>query len=389
MGRTMDISESYSQVIKLVDEFRDEHFNEERIRQWIESRGVPNSLYDAFFGSELGSYVMPVNAGGRACPFDERVAVTMQLTRRAGATLPFLSDMISMALLSTMRSLSQREIAEDLLPRSGRVTFSQAFSEEAAGSDASAVKTVVSLESDEIVLDGRKTFVSNGQFASDTLVLASDPIFGRADGGLSLWLVPLDTQGVSTFPLNTVGQEMLAPAMISFDRVVLDPKWQIQSEGKLASMLKRQYELGRILVCASSLGLARAAMDDALGHAASHMVKGRRLSSLPQIQEKLADMEVRLRSMESLVYHAAKLAGDGGDEARLACALMKRFVPKAATDVASEALQIFGGAGYTDETRVGRIWQDCRGNQIAQGTDEIMVGLIAKLLVSEAVRDGA
>ena len=68
---------------------------------------------------------------------------------------------------------------------------------------------------------------------------------------------------------------------------------------------------------------------------------------------------------------------------------MKRFVPKAATDVASEALQIFGGAGYTDETRVGRIWQDCRGNQIAQGTDEIMVGLIAKLLVSEAVRDGA
>lgn len=377
----MSNSESYSHVIKLVDEFCDEHFTEERIGQWIRSRGVPNSLYEAFFESELGLYVTPANAGGRTCPFDERAAVTMQLTRRAGATLPFLSDMISMALLSTMRSLSQREIAEDFLARSGRVTFSQAFSEEVAGSDASAVKTVVSIDGDDILLDGRKTFVSNGQFASDTLVLASDPIFGRADGGLSLWLVPIDTPGVSTYPLNTVGQEMLAPAVIEFERVPLDPKWQIQSEGKLSSMLKRQYELGRILVCSSSLGLARAAMDDALGHAAEHMVKGQLLGSLPQIQEKLADMEVQLRSMEALVFHAAKLVGDGGDEARLACALMKRFVPKAATNVASEALQIFGGAGYTDATRVGRIWQDCRGNQIAQGTDEVMVRYAAKLLI--------
>lgn len=378
----MKIIEKYGRVINLVDVFCDEYFSEERIGQWIKSRGVPNALYDAFFGSELGSYCLPANVGGRQCPFIERTILTVHLTRRAGATLPFLSDMISMALLSTMRSLSQQEIADDFLARSGRVTFSQAFSEDNAGSDASAVSTVVSIDGDEIFLDGRKTFVSNGQFASDTLVLASDPVFGRADGGLSLWLVPINTVGVSTFPFNTVGQEMLSPALVTFDKVSLCPEWQIQSEGKLSSILKRQYELGRILVCASSLGLARAAMDDALERAASHMIKGQRLSSLPQIQEKLSDMEVKLRSIEALVYDAAMLADNDDDEARLACALMKRFVPKAATEVASEAMQIFGGVGYTDAARVGRIWQDCRGNQIAQGTDEIMVNLATKLLVA-------
>ncbi len=377
----MEKIDTHDRIVAMVDAFCDEHFTEERVGQWIKSRGVPNSLYEDFFASELGPYVTPASMGGKECSFAERALLTAQITRRAGATLPFLSDMIAMALLTTMRSLSQQEIAEHFLSRSGRVTFSQSFSEENAGSDAAAVKTVVSIDGDDVLLDGRKSFVSNGQFAPETLVLASDPIFGRDDGGLSLWLVPIDEPGVCTYPLNTVGQEMLSPALITFDKVVLQPEWKIQSEGKLSSMLKYQYELGRILVCASSLGLARAAMDDALERASSHMVKGRRLSSLPQIQEKLTDMEVKLRSMERLVFDAARCAGQSNAESHLACALMKRFVPKAATEVASEALQIFGSVGYTDMVRVGRIWQDCRGNQIAQGTDEIMVGLATKLLI--------
>lgn len=374
--------EQQEHIFAVVDAFCDRHFTEERVSQWVKSKGVPRAVYSDFYESELGEYCLPVNLGGKECSFAERAMLTERLARRAGATLPFLSDMISMALLSTMRFASQQEIVSDFLLRNGRVTFSQAFSEEGAGSSAAAVRTVVTREGDNILLDGEKTFVSNGQFAPDALVLAHDPIFGGADGGLSLWLVPVSTDGVSTFPLNAVGQEMLSPAIVRFDRVALNPDWRIQSEGRLSFMLKRQYELGRILVCASSLGLARAAMDDALEYACAHMVKGRRLGSLPQIQEKLADMEISIRSMESLVYRAARDADSDIDDAHLSCALMKRFVPKTATEVASEALQIFGGIGYTDATRVGRIWRDCRGNQIAQGTDEVMAGIAAKLLVA-------
>ena len=376
--------DSQRSIIAYVNEFCDEHFDESIIKQWVTSRGVSKSVYDDFYASELGKYCFPENLGGVRCSFVDRAAMVAQLMRRAGATLPFISDMLTFALLSTMRTISQQEIVESLAQRSGRVFLSQAFTEPSAGTDANAVSTTVSLEGNRPVLNGKKSFVCNGQFASDTLVLARDPVFGREDGGLSLWLVPITSEGVFSYPLDSVGQKMLAPAMLEFENVELCLDWRIQTEGKLSSMLRRQYELGRILVCASSLGLARAAMDDALAYASEHMVKGRCLGSIPQIQDKLANMEIKLRSMEMFVYDAAsEINNPQSDATHLNCALMKYYVPNAATEVASDAMQIFGGRGYTTETRVGRIWRDCRGNQIAQGSDEIMTRTAAKFLIKD------
>lgn len=379
---SIELSPEQKAAVSAVDEFCDEHFTEDHIKQWCKSRGVPRTVYNAFYASPLGAYCLPESAGGRECTLAEKATVIARLSRRAGATLPFLSDMLSMVLLSSMREITQQEVAAELLTKSGHVMFSEAFTEARAGSDASAVQTIVTMEADGMFLYGEKSFVSGGQFSPEALVLARDPVNGRADGGLSLWLVPIDSPGVSTFPLETVGQAMLAPATLKFDHVLLRPEQRIQTDGKLDAMLKRQYELGRVLVCASSMGMAMAAMDDALDHANDHMIKGQALGTLPQIREKLADMEVRNRAMCGLVYQAANSIDAKLERSHLDCALMKRAVPRMATEIASEALQILGGRGYTEQTRVGRIWQDCRGNQIAQGTDEVMVHLIAKSLMA-------
>ena len=86
-----------------------------------------------------------------------------------------------------------------------------------------------------------------------------------------------------------------------------------------------------------------------------------------------------------MLFAAARTADDGSTrDFDLDTALAKRTVPLLATQVASEALQVFGGIGYTDQTRVSRIWQDCRGNQIAWGTDEVMAGVVAKSIVRKA-----
>ena len=381
----MILTEGQQHVIDLVDAFCDEYFDEASIRQWCISRGMPTRVYDAFYESELGGYVLPTSVGGNHCPFLDRATLIMAMARRAGASLPMQTDMTALALLSSMRQVSQDEIVQELYSKTGRVLFSQAFTEPNAGTDTQAVRTLVTADADGIYLDGRKTFVSCGEFASNTLVLARDPLFGQLDGGMSLWLVPVNSNGVSAVPVNTIGQDMLASAALTFDHVQLQPEWQIQTEGKLSSMMRRQFGLGRILVCASSTGLALAALDDATAHASEHTVKGRQLVSLPQIQELLADMEAKVRSMMMLTFAAARTADD--DTSRdfdLDTALAKRTVPTLATQVASSALQVFGGIGYTDETRVSRIWQDCRGNQIAWGTDEVMAGIVAKTIVRRA-----
>lgn len=378
----IELSQEQKAAVAAVDEFCDAYFTEDAIKQWCKSRGVPTTVYNAFYESPLGKYCLPEYLGGRECSLGEKSAVIARLCHRAGAMLPFVNDMLSMTLLDSMREVSRREVVNELLTKSGHVRFSEAFSEARAGSDASAVQTTVSVEGDGVFLDGEKSFVSGGQFSPEALVLARDPVYGREDGGLSLWLVPVDAPGVLTFPLETVGQAMLAPATLKFDHVELRPEQRIQTDGKLDAMLKHQYELGRILICAASMGMALAAMDDALDHASEHMVKGQTLGTLPQIREKLADMEVRNRAMCQLVYYAADSVDAGLSRSHLDCALMKRAVPRMATEVASEALQILGGRGYTDRSRVGRIWMDCRGNQIAQGTDEVMVHLIAKSLIA-------
>lgn len=380
----MILTDGQQHVIQIVDEFCDEYFTESAVRQWCVSRGMPSHVYNAFYESELGQYALPISVGGKDCPYVDRVTLVMAMVRRAGASLPFQSDMTALALLSAMQKVSQDEIVESLYSQSGRVLFSQAFTEPNAGSDTQAVRTQVTADADGVFLDGEKTFVSSGEFAGNTLVLARDPVHGQLDGGMSLWLVPIGSIGVSTRPVNTIGQDMLASAALTFDHVPLDPEWRIQTDGKLNSMLRRQFGFGRVLTCASSVGLALAALDDATVHAAEHTVKGRSLVSLPQIQEKLADMEAKVRSIMALTFDAARAADGDPNDFNLNSALAKRYVPALATEVASEALQVFGGIGYTDQTRVSRIWQDCRGNQIAWGTDEVMAGIVAKSITRKA-----
>ena len=106
-----------------------------------------------------------------------------------------------------------------------------------------------------------------------------------------------------------------------------------------------------------------------------------------QVGAMLTDMEVKVRTMRLLLYQTLSEFDAGKPGSRLSTALLKRYVPRAATEVASDALQIFGGIGYTDVTRVSRIWRDCRGNQIAEGTDEVMVRIATKRVIGQYLAD--
>ena len=124
-------------------------------------------------------------------------------------------------------------------------------------------------------------------------------------------------------------------------------------------------------------------MEDAVKHARSRKAFGVQIGRFQQIEQMLVDMEVSIYNMRSMLYRACLAVDNGEDDERLSVALMKRYVPAAATDVASSAMQILGGMGYTEHARVSQIWQDCRGNQIAEGTDQIMVYIAAPLVLDK------
>lgn len=380
----MEDSFGSKKVIAMVDVFC-ERFVEDDIKKWVKAGGIPTRLRDSLRKSDLWPYIASPALGGLDVGLVDRAAIIERCMRNTGAMMPVVSDMISMALFSTFRPTSQGEIVEGLFDPSGVPCFSQAFTDGSADPLAPARPTTVTIEDNGVCLNGEKAFVSGGQFLPSMLVLANDPVFGATDGGKSLWLFPSNVPGVETYPIDSIGQEMMSPAFVVFDRVNLDPEWRIQTDGKLGAMLDRQYHLGRLFICAACLGLAEAAYDDALSYVSRHVVNGRVMGSLSQTQEKIVAMESRIRAMRWFVYDAASKSDPLSNPVEYS--LMKCVVPKASVEVASTAMQLFGARGYSSQARIGRIWRDCRGCQLAQGTDELVTTLAARSILAEYNRN--
>ena len=398
------------QIASLVRQFSDEHFTEAAISSWYRNQGMPTDVLKAFYASDLGKLSLPERLGGLQADLKTQVCIIEELHRSAGALLPILSHFLSMQIVQTFGEDRQFELIKHMLETTGSTGFSEAITEPQAGSDVFAIETVARTVGDEIFLNGTKTFVTSGQFAPHILVLARDEYVdadnagadGDSDGGgsgddgsFTFWLVPRTLDGISIYPLESLGQSMTPQSIIHFENVRVEPEWVLKRRGDARRAIMPCFDIGRTLLCAASLGLAEAAMDDAVRYASNRKSFGKTVTSLPQIQEKITDMEIAIRAMRAAVYDAAEKHAacegfadhDANQAFKLSATLAKRMVPKTATYVASEAMQIMGGIGYTNMSRVGRIWNDCRGNQFAQGTDEIMVKIAARRIVDGYLND--
>lgn len=377
------MTERQQELVESFRTFAQKNFSTEKTRQWQRDQGLPDDVCKNFVQEYYRQKEFCRNTGEKnGNVLLEQTLITEELSRVAGTALPFSNDLMNMQML---QELGDKKCVEPLMAayrESGRLTFSLAVSEPTAGSDTMSMKTNVRTQDGKLLLNGRKTFVVNGEYAPKILVAAID---GDKSSGekrvLSFWLIPRDLPGFVAFPINKIGQRILPFSDLVFNDVELDPSYRLvgkQMEG--FHQLFHLLEKGRVLACAASLGLARAAMEDAVEHAKERTAFGHPIGDFQQIEQMLVDMEVKIVNMRNLTYEAALQMDSESDNRRLSVALMKRYVPAAATEVASDALQILGGRGYTENERVSWIWQDCRGNQIAEGTDQIMVRIAAPLV---------
>ena len=312
---------------------------------------------------------------------------TAELAWMARITSLHERGQVSLARTVPLSFLCGGAVAAVIFVASGtfELLFALAISEPEAGSDAMNMQTYTRTVDEHLILNGRKTYVNNGEYAPYIMVAAIDRDC-EAPGKyppMTFWLLPRHLKGVSAYPINKIGQSMLPFATLVFDNVELSPAYRLNGRQEGFRQLFRLLEFGHVFTCASSLGMARAAMEDAVAHARSRKAFGVQIGRFQQIEQMLTDMEVSIYNMNSMLYRAALAVDNGGPDERLSVALMKRYVPDAATEVASSAMQILGGMGYTEGARVSQLWQDCRGNQIAEGTDQIMVYIASPLIMEK------
>ncbi|MEC7793066.1 MAG: acyl-CoA dehydrogenase family protein [Pseudomonadota bacterium] len=255
------------------------------------------------------------------------------------------------------------------------------LTEPQAGSDASALKTRARRTNSGWVLDGVKQFITNGQNGDTAIVFAvTDPDAGKK--GISAFIVPTKTPGYRVASIeDKLGQTLSDTAQIAFEGCEIPAENLLGEEGQGYRIALANLEGGRIGIASQSVGMARAAMEAAIDYAKDRESMGRKIIDHQAVAFRLADMATRIEAARQLVLHAASLR-DAGQPALQAASMAKLFASEMAERVCSDAIQTFGGYGYTRDFPVERIYRDVRVCQIYEGTSDVQRLVIARGLAA-------
>ncbi len=257
-----------------------------------------------------------------------------------------------------------------------------ALSEPEAGSDVAAIATTATRDGDGFVIEGEKTWISNGGIADHYIVFART---GEAPGhrGLSAFLVEADTPGleiaerIATMAPHPLARLRFRGCRVPADRLVGEP-------GRGFEVAMATLDVFRPTVGAAALGMARAALDAALTRARERRLFGAPLGDLQMVQAKLAEMATTIDAAALLVYRAAWEKDRGTPRITREASMAKLFATEAAQRVIDEAVQIWGGLGVTLGSRVEELYREIRALRIYEGASEIQRVVIARQLLKTA-----
>lgn len=264
----------------------------------------------------------------------------------------------------------------------GRMLGTFCLTEPHTGSDAGAIRTRAVREGDHYVLNGTKQFITSGKNADVAIVFAvTDPEKGSK--GISAFIVPTDTPGYTVARIEEkLGQNASDTAQIVFDNMRLPAELRLGEDGQGYKIALSNLEGGRIGIAAQSVGMARGAFDAALAYAKERETFGKPIIEHQVIAFKLADMATQIEAAHLLVLNAARLR-DAGEPCLKEASMAKLFASEMAERVCSDAIQLHGGYGYTQDFPVERIYRDVRIAQIYEGTSEIQRLVIARQIAKE------
>jgi acyl-CoA dehydrogenase len=269
----------------------------------------------------------------------------------------------------------------------GRQLGAFALTEPQAGSDASAIALRAERDGDDYLLTGSKVWITNGADADVVVVFATlDRALGR--DGITAFVVERDTPG---FRVGAHERKMGIRDSVSveliFDGARVRAANRLGEEGKGLKVALGSIGAGRISIAACCVGVARAALEHAARYATQRSQFGRPIAEQEMVQAMLADAATAVDAARLLTWRAARLR-DAGQPINAASSMAKLFASDTAMRVATDAVQIYGGAGYSRDNPVERFMRDAKGAQIYEGTNQIHRLIVAQQLIDEVRRTG-
>ena len=261
----------------------------------------------------------------------------------------------------------------------GTAVGSFALTEPQAGSDASNLKSRAVKKGDRYVINGAKQFITSANVPGSTVLFAvTDPDAGRK--GISCFVVDKATPGYTVARREEkLGQKASETCALAFQDMEVPEDQRIGAEGEGYKIALSTLESGRIGIAAQSIGMARAALDYAVGYAKERQAFGGRILDFQAVGFRLADAKTKLEAARQLTLHAARLKTEGRPSLEAAC-MAKLFASEVAEAVCTAAIQTLGGYGYLADYPVERIYRDVRVCQIYEGTSDVQKLILQRML---------
>ncbi len=340
----------------------------------------PWKLVEKAHAIGLINVTVPEEYGGAGLGYFEDCLIAEELAGGcAGIYSSFVASTLGLTPLNIAASPEQMErLMKPFCAEPALAAF--CLTEPGAGSDVSSVRTKARRDGDSYILNGTKRFITNGGVAKLYTVTATlDPELRHR--GLVVLVVPSGSSGLAVGKKEEkMGQRAGDTREVIFEDVPVPVENRLGEEGEGFRLVMQTLDRIRAEVAAAAVGVARAAMEAALGYAREREQFGRTIASFQAIQFKLADMAIKLEASRLLVWQAAWLA-DQGLRNSYESAIAKCFAADSAMEITTEAVQIFGGYGYIKDYPVEKYMRDAKLLQIYEGTSEIQRLVIARSML--------
>ena len=338
----------------------------------------PVQLWLELAASGLLGIGYPENLGGSGGGYLALAIFAEELAMASGgiAVTPLVSSYMAAPHLLHFGSPEQQ--IEYLKPTlEGRKIGAIAVTEPGAGSDVGGISTRARKVNGGYVIDGTKTFITNGGLA-DFVVLAARTTPDAGHRGITTFLVDKGRQGFEVGrPLRKMGWHSSDTRELIFEGCEVPDSAVLGQVDRGFYQIMRAFQTERLSLSGMGVGLAQAAFDDALKYAQNREAFGHKLSEFQGIRYSLAEMQTDIQAARLLTYQAAGMT-DADRDSAAAIAMAKLHSARVANSVADRAVQIFGGYGFLDETRVSMHYRDARVLRIGGGTDETQMEILAK-----------
>ncbi len=378
------------EVYRLTDEH---HLLRQAVRELAEDRIAPRAaeidateefpwdVYEALRRAELHATHIPEEYGGAGADSVATCIVVEEVARVccSSSLIPAVNKLGTVPLLLS----AGEDLKKQVLPRvaSGEAMFSYALSEREAGSDAAAMRTRAVRDGDHWVLNGTKCWITNAGISTYYTVMAVTDAAAGANG-ISAFVVHKDDPG---FSVGTKERKLgikgsptceihFEDCAIPADRIVGDP-------GTGFKTALRTLDHTRLTIGAQAVGIAQGALDAAIGYVRERHQFGRPIADFQGLQFMVADMAMQTEAARQLVYVGAAKAERGDPDLTFVSAAAKCFASDVAMQVTTDAVQLFGGYGYTKDFPVERMMRDAKITQIYEGTNQIQRVVMARQLL--------